>query len=501
MALTPEAGERKWLNNWEAWVADCAAKHGGRYTYPSNKREKNPNGQGWLVQIECPDHGIFLQAPNKHKFGQGCPYCSGRKSQDTAHEWLRKTYPGIAWNAPEDFGSKDVVQGVCKDHGTFDTTLNRLRNKLAKGGKEACPRCARIEGGLGRRLSVDDVTEKIKRLTGCDLDVTTYDGVMSYVRVVCPEHGPWTARAQDLLQGHGCGQCWKVSHRSKGEQEILDWVEDLGLNPVPNLDFTAYFGARTECDVAVMLDGRLILIDFHGAYFHGDKMRADTHWHQHKFWKLNMIPGCQYIQIMEDDWAFKQDIVKSRLLNVFGLSVVKLYARKLKIQKITWVQAKEFLATYHLQGAGAATSTNYALVDGDEIVACATFSIPRFSVDHDFELVRFATRGTVVGALGRLLAHFKREHDKAKTLLTYVDNMWSFGQTYQNLGFVFEGFTKQGYSWYKNLKKVSRYQAQRKQLAKWLDSYDSSKTEDVNMREAGYWKVYDAGNSRFVLHL
>lgn len=45
--------------------------HGDKYDYSNVEY----HGNKVKVEISCPQHGIFLQKPNNHLAGQGCPYC------------------------------------------------------------------------------------------------------------------------------------------------------------------------------------------------------------------------------------------------------------------------------------------------------------------------------------------------------------------------------------------------------------------------------------------
>lgn len=56
------------------------------------------------------------------------------------------------------------------------------------------------------------------------------------------------------------------------------------------------------------------------------------------------------IKIFEDEWLYKKEIVKSRLLNAALLINNKIYARKCVIKNITYDECSEFLEKNHLQG-------------------------------------------------------------------------------------------------------------------------------------------------------
>jgi very-short-patch-repair endonuclease len=59
-------------------------KHGETYNYS----EVDYVGFNVPVKIICSKHGMFLQTPNKHLFGHGCPICRKSKGEKTLIKWL-----------------------------------------------------------------------------------------------------------------------------------------------------------------------------------------------------------------------------------------------------------------------------------------------------------------------------------------------------------------------------------------------------------------------------
>ena len=59
------------LLTFESFIQQVRAVHGARYTYP----EQTLTGTKGDVRIICPEHGEFLQRPNNHTNGAGCPRC------------------------------------------------------------------------------------------------------------------------------------------------------------------------------------------------------------------------------------------------------------------------------------------------------------------------------------------------------------------------------------------------------------------------------------------
>ncbi len=161
-------------------------------------------------------------------------------------------------------------------------------------------------------------------------------------------------------------------------------------------------------------------------------------------------PPAGSIVIWEDQWQFRQEIVRSRVLSKLGL-LERIPGRLCEVRRISRPVADAFLAGNHLQGA-TASKIKYGLflperyfrvlkekpAGSELLMAVMTFSGPR--VFHDgtrsYELIRFAVRCNyhVQGGFSRLLQHFIREKDP-DSVMTYVDLDWYSGRTYEALGF------------------------------------------------------------------
>ena len=59
------------------FIADARKVHGDRYDYS----KVDYQGSAIKVCIVCRDHGDFMQKPNSHLMGQGCPTCGGHKKR------------------------------------------------------------------------------------------------------------------------------------------------------------------------------------------------------------------------------------------------------------------------------------------------------------------------------------------------------------------------------------------------------------------------------------
>jgi len=114
--------------------------HGNKYDY-SKVEYSNVDTK---IVIICPDHGEFMQSPDKHRTGNGCPRCGDVAVRsilsDSTEDVVRKfkdvhgdryNYDKVCYKNTD----TKVIIG-CKDHGEFLQTP--YKHKLGQG----CPKCA-----------------------------------------------------------------------------------------------------------------------------------------------------------------------------------------------------------------------------------------------------------------------------------------------------------------------------------------------------------------------
>ena len=243
-----------------------------------------------------------------------------------------------------------------------------------------------------------------------------------------------------------------------------------------------------------------LAIEYDGLFWHNDEMQPNYKYH------LNKTLGCekqniQLFHIFENEWIYKQDIVKSRIKNSFGIYEKTFFARKCNIVTIDSNVATDFLNANHIQGKINAF-VHYGLMYENEIVALMSFGKSRFNANYEWELLRFCTKLNyhIPGGASKLLRHFERCNNPT-SLISYADRRWSKGNMYLKLGFELDHASSPNY-WYFNdystMILKSRMQFQKHMLKDVLATFDESKSEIENMRNNGYHRIFDCGNLVFV---
>ena len=254
-----------------------------------------------------------------------------------------------------------------------------------------------------------------------------------------------------------------------------------------------------ELDIVIPDKG--IAIECNGCFWHSSIFKAKNY-HYNKY-KRCLENGYQLLTIWED-WILNfPERVESLLLSKLNIYSTKIGARQCKIRPITREETFELLNEYHIQG-NVYSRINYGLFHNNELVEVMSFGKVRKSMGNRedcWELVRLCTKGgfVIVGGASKLLSQFIKDYKPSK-IISFSSHDISNGNVYEKLGFKKEGESKTSY-WYidKNFKRYHRYNFTKYQLIK--DGYDRSKTEEQIMNDRRYWRIYDSGQSKYILNL
>lgn len=287
--------------------------------------------------------------------------------------------------------------------------------------------------------------------------------------------------------GSPCGLCSDISTAySHKEKEIYNFLK-------ANTSFKIIENDRTlihPYELDIVIPEKKVAIEFCGLYWHNDK-RKDKKYHYDKLQMCRQI-GYRLITIFEDEWDYKQEIVKQRLLYKLGVFDKTLWARKCIVKEISNKEAKEFNNKYHIQGH-INSSIRYGLYYNEELVSLMMFSKPNISKGKNkgLELTRFATSCNVVGAAGKLFNYFIKKHNP-ETIFSFCDLRWNTGEVYNKIGMTLVGETPINYWYIKGNSRIHRFSLRKK------------KDEDKNISEKklrdlqGWHRIWDCGNYKFV---
>lgn len=117
----------------ETFISSSISVHGIKYDYSYTNYIDSYS----YVDINCSDHGIFSQRANHHLRGHGCPYCSGVKS--CTLEFIKKSTQKHGnkydYSKVNYINKRTKVEIICKIHGVF---VQEPRKHLFGQGCPSC---------------------------------------------------------------------------------------------------------------------------------------------------------------------------------------------------------------------------------------------------------------------------------------------------------------------------------------------------------------------------
>jgi hypothetical protein len=252
-------------------------------------------------------------------------------------------------------------------------------------------------------------------------------------------------------------------------------------------------------EIDIYIPSKRIAIECNGVYWHS---MYDSSYHYEK-WKKCQELNIQLLTIWEDWITTKPEIVKSIILSKLGIYKYSVGASKCKVKKVDSNEAKKFLNENHIQGFCSSTY-KYGLYYQDELLSLMTFGRSRKSIMGDskdgWELLRFCNKLNthVVGGAERLLTHFCQDHPTGD-IISFASHDISNGNLYEKLNFDKVNETHSSY-WYVHNQTHQRFHRSsfmKKDLVR--KGYDPSLTEEQIMMQTDYLRIYDSGQSKYIL--
>jgi hypothetical protein len=460
------------------------------------------------VKIICKKHGEFLQKPHIHLRGGNCPTCSINKLRKIPIGKFVKKHSKLINKCNKFLGtnefirrsnlihnnkyiySKSIYTGInnklaitCPTHGDFEQkAITHLRG-------HGCTKCWESTMGDFDRYTNEyfiNESNKIHRNL-YSYDKTNYINSKTPVVITCPIHGDFSQVAANHIQGYGCKKCSETI--SSKQKEIINFLNDLKINYIIN-DREAI----KPYEIDIFIHEHKFGIEFHGLYWHSVKNLKKLHFRKHS---LAVVNNIKLIQIFENEWIKKKDIIKSIIANNLKIINNKIYARKCDILNLNNQQYDEFCERNHIQGKRS-TNIKLGLFYNNELVMVIGFNRHQ---KYEFELIRLCSKinSVVIGGASKMFSYFINNYSP-KSIMTYCDKRYSNGDIYKQLNFELIKNTKPNYFYTKGVKLFNRQQFQKHKLHKKLKNFNQNLSESQNMFNNGYKRIWDAGHYKFIWH-
>lgn len=490
---------QKAINTIHEKFGDDAYKKGGAIRNKFNNTMKERYDVEWSMQSkELLDKSLetWKNNPNKEEIKERRLDTHNSKSDEEKQKIIDKRLSTNAkkWGSVEKFYEhvKDVSKETCKErygvehhmsHPDFikkrvdsymETITNKIKNKLPDNIEY-------ISRRNNKYNNKDNSYGKIKlKCLDCGNE---FDINLQYLKFRINNNK------------NPCLICNPVLHGKSGmELEVLDFIKEYYQGDVLSNIKTII---SNELDIYLPNDN--LAFEFNGLYWHSEEYK-DNNFHKNKTDECNS-KGINLMHIWEDGWMYKNDIVKSIILNKLGKSN-RIYARKCEIREITDNEiVKKFLNENHIQGF-IGSKVKIGLFYENNLVSLMTFGELRKSLgqnkkENTYEMLRFCNilNTTVIGGASKLFKYFINKYGPNQ-VISYSDSSWSDGGLYVNLGFKFEHDTKPTYYYIVDDIRKHRFNYRKDLLIK--GGADPNKTEVEIMHERGIYRIFDCGTKKWI---
>ncbi len=480
------------------------------------------------IDIICKKHDKFTQLAQNHMRNfEGCKICKSlhqTKVRTKSQEQFIKEAKEI-WGDKNDYSKAQYIDSNTEVTNIYCTIHNLYFNQIGNlhlRGHEGCKLCQKENRSKFQTKTkqefIDDVTKtwnNINKKYGTsykfDYSNINYEHSQdSLLRIKCLKHNvEFNQRAHGHLQAHlGCPLCKAEFQSSNSEKELLEFLKQSLPNNIQIQERVTNIIPPKELDIYI--PEKYIAIEFNGLYWHSTEFK-DRNYHLQKTIDCEK-QNIQLIHIFEDEWLYKKDIVKSRLLSILGLSKYrKLHANssRIIIKQVPIEEERRFLEANHLQGYYA-SQVCYGLYWKPKsknqmyLVSLMSFGKLRLTNNSEskqgvYELYRYAVAKNfhIIEGASKLFNHFV-EKFKPTEIVSYADRRWCINSEhtlYNRLGFRFESYSEPGFFWIENMKRYHRFKYRtdvRKRLG--------YRTEQEFMETENIQKIYDCGQLKYTLH-
>lgn len=248
----------------------------------------------------------------------------------------------------------------------------------------------------------------------------------------------------------------------------------------------------TELDI--LIPDHSLAIEYNGLYWHSENAGITKDYHLNKSIECEQ-KSVDLLHIFEHEWKEKKDIYISIMLSKLNKSE-RQFARKLKFKRVNNKLEKQFLNDNHLQGY-VKSQFCYGLFNDDKLVCLMSFGKARYNKNYEFELLRYCCllNTCVIGGASRIFKNFIKNHSP-ESIISYCHRHLFSGKIYKTIGMEFSHYTKPAYWYtydYSSLE--SRVKFQKHKLKNLLSNFNPELTEVDNMKNNGYDRIWDCGNS------
>ena len=406
---------------------------------------------------------------------------------------------------------KDIVKKTNLDRYGVESVLKSLevqekikKTNLEKYGTEYPLKNDKILEKLKNtnliRYGVDHPSKstflKIKNTKiGSDIGYISYDGEGIH-RIFCEKGHEFVIKGDNYLNRISnnisiCTICNPIGESTSiKEKDLFEFVSSTYEGEVIH-------SYRDGLEIDVYLPDLKIGFEFNGLYWHSEEYK-DKNYHIDK---LNYFRSkdIRIIHIWEDDWHYKNDIIKSMIKNQLNRTENKIGARKCDVYEIKDIKlVRDFLNKNHIQGDYPTIGRSIGLFYNNDLISLMTLDHSegrKKMSDTEWNLSRFCNKldYSVIGGASKLIKFFVDVYQPTR-IISYADKGWSRGNLYEKLGFMKSYETNPDYKYI-----VDGFRKHKSGFRK--SKLMTNLSESQYMKKSQIKRIWDCGKMKFEMIL
>ena len=394
-----------------------------------------------------------------------------------------------------------VKNGFLKKYGVEGVwDVDGIKDKIKETNLKKYGYATNILAPESRKKSLE-TKKKIFKEKYKDFNIVSDDG--NIIQIICDKCSQnYRIKRGVLLHRFNmnvecCTNCNPVNvNNSFAEREVIEFIKEI----LPNEEIVEKDRKLVSPqEIDIIIPNKKIGIEYNGLFWHSSYSKNDDY-HFNKYKKCHE-QGYKLIQIFEDEWLGKREIVKSILKNSLNIFDKVIYGRKCVIKEIDNNLCKKFVDENHIQGHHN-SKIKIGLFYENELVSVMTFGGLRKSLgmnhkDNHYEMISFCNlkNTKIIGGASKLFNYFLKTYEPTQ-VISFSDNRYFTGDLYGKLGFTYNGETKPNYFYIKSRIRVNRFNFRKNVLVSM--GYDKNKTEKEITEEMGLRRIYDCGSKKWV---
>lgn len=277
-----------------------------------------------------------------------------------------------------------------------------------------------------------------------------------------------------------CVRCHPRNYTtSKGEKDLRTYIESLGVTTVANCK-----SLISNAEIDIVCPDYKLCIEYDGDYYHSTARIDDTNYHTNKTDMCYSI-GYRLLHVFEDEWLSRSKVCKRLVRSIISNEEVTVSNGVIKEGVKSSFFDENSLCLYR-------GNTTFGYYKDDLLIAAMSLSKKS---DGSWWLIDFCCNTELevsINVYAELFKFFVTNY-KPLSVRSFVDRRYSVGKVEVFLGFSLTAKTAPNYYYVvKNRRDLATNWTKDQQKLK-LKNFDEELSEEDNMTNNGYNRIYDCG--------